>query len=218
MQPCQRQLAALSFLITPVYSTAFSKRRKQIWEALHPEGVEKHVSESAINLEVGNLCLLQDAKKHGGSRSHRLSFAEATSEATGQAPRTTRLAIARADALGDEALTKSFQIALRWPESICWCNRANDSANRANDSVNRAYWGFATGCKTTPEPFLMKSAPGLMNALTQCLSRTASPPRLPSPPKIVLSVLTVTTQGFSQNRVDRASRAASPDLRKVSGA
>ena len=80
--------------------------RKQIWEALHPEGVEKHVSESAINLEVGNLCRLQDAKKHGGSRSHRLSFAEATSEATGQAPRTTRLAIARADALGDEALAK----------------------------------------------------------------------------------------------------------------
>jgi len=38
-------------------------------------------------------------------------------------------------------LTKSFQIALRWPESICWCNRANDS-------VNRAYWGFATGCET----------------------------------------------------------------------
>ena len=79
---------------------------KQIWEALHPEGVAKHISESAINLEVGNLCRLQDAKKHGGSRSHRLSFAEATSEATGQAPRTTRLAIARADALGDEALAK----------------------------------------------------------------------------------------------------------------
>ena len=50
----------------------------------------------------------------------------------------------------------------------------------------------------------------------QCLSRTASPPRLPSPPKIVLSVLSVTTWGFSQNRVDRASRVASPDRRKVS--
>ena len=28
-------------------------------------------------------------------------------------------------------LPKLFQIALRWPESICWCNCANDSVNRA---------------------------------------------------------------------------------------
>ena len=41
-----------------------------------------------------------------------MSFAEATSEATGQAPRTTRLAIARADALGDEALAKVVNTSL----------------------------------------------------------------------------------------------------------
>jgi len=58
------------------------------------------------------------------------------------------LQVSRSDAADmpwvTKPLPKSFQIALRWPESLHWCNRANDS-------VNRAYWGFATGCKTTPE-------------------------------------------------------------------
>ena len=90
------------------------------------------------------------------------------------------LQVSRSDAADmpwvTKPLPKSFQITACWPESICWCNRANDS-------VNRACWGFATGCKTTPKPFLMKSAPGLMNALTQCLSRTASPPSPQVPQK-----------------------------------
>ena len=81
------------------YSTAFSKRRKQIWEALHPE--------SRIVLEVAQAAPLQEMK-HGGARANQLSqgFASATAEATGQSKATTNRALARADALGDEALAK----------------------------------------------------------------------------------------------------------------
>jgi len=46
--------------------------------------------------------------KHGGARANQLSqgFASATAEATGQSKATTNRALARADALGDEALAK----------------------------------------------------------------------------------------------------------------
>ena len=74
-----------------IYWCNCAKRRKQIWEALHPE--DKQVC------QVGT-----PVSKHGHAQNQ--GFAEATAEATGQAARTTRLAIARADALGDEALAK----------------------------------------------------------------------------------------------------------------
>ena len=64
---------------------------KQIWEALHPE--DKQAGKD-----------YRPVAKHGHAQNQ--GFAEATAYATGQAARTTRLAIARADALGDEALAK----------------------------------------------------------------------------------------------------------------
>ena len=81
------------------YSTAFSKRRKQIWEALHPE--------SRIVLEVAQAAPLQEMK-HGGARANQLSqgFAASTAEATGMTKQAINRHIARADALGDEALAK----------------------------------------------------------------------------------------------------------------
>ena len=64
---------------------------KQIWEALHPE--DKQVC------QVGT-----PVSKHGHAQEK--GFVAATAAATGQTERTTYRAIARADALGDEALAK----------------------------------------------------------------------------------------------------------------
>jgi len=115
--------------------------RKQIWEALHPVQTSLDVGKvlpydanddpENDDIEVGNLFPPQ-VSAHGGARPQTKGFAASTAEATGMTKRSINQHIARADALGGEALTKSFQIALRWPESICWCNCANDSVNRAS--------------------------------------------------------------------------------------
>jgi len=103
------------------YSTAFSKRRKQIWEALHPE--------SRIVLEVAQDAPLQE-KKHGGVRANQLSqgFAAATAEATGQSKATTNRAIARADALGDEALAKVVNTSSAFGKVATSAAAATDTA------------------------------------------------------------------------------------------
>jgi len=56
------------------YRTAFSKRRKVIWEALHPEEKPK--------TEVGQIAPPQFSGQLGGARPQKKGFAAATAEAT----------------------------------------------------------------------------------------------------------------------------------------
>ena len=85
--------------LTASQRTSYTKRRKQIWEALHPE--ERQVAQAAPPVEI---------KQRGHAQDQ--SFAAATAEATGQSKATTNRAIARADALGEETLTKVANTSL----------------------------------------------------------------------------------------------------------
>jgi hypothetical protein len=89
--------------LTGSQRTGYIKRRKQIFEAMHPNG--------AVKLEVGTDFPLQD-ELHGGPRPHPLNFAASTAEATGMTKRAINQHIARADALGEEALTKVANTSL----------------------------------------------------------------------------------------------------------
>ena len=67
------------------------KRRKQIWEALHPGG----------KLEVGQLGPPQ-VGTHGGARPQRQQFASETAAISGESKRDVNRHIARAEAIGDD--------------------------------------------------------------------------------------------------------------------
>ena len=86
----------VGFLRLHLLTTSYTKRRKQIWEALHPVEQVAHVAPPVA--------------KHGHAQEK--SFAASTAEATGQSKATTNRAIARAEALGDEALTKVAHTSL----------------------------------------------------------------------------------------------------------
>ena len=90
------------------YSTALSKRRKQIWEALHPEeiAVRQVVALQSDETEVESEVPPQFIGQLGGARPQTKGFAASTAEATGMTKQAINRAIARADALGDEALAK----------------------------------------------------------------------------------------------------------------
>ena len=93
--------------LTASQRTKYTKRRAQIWEALHP--VEKQQIQVAqvapSEFEVEPVVPLQDAK-HGGSRPHPKGFAASTSQATGMTKQAINRHLARADALGDTTLDK----------------------------------------------------------------------------------------------------------------
>ena len=107
--------------------TAYTKRRKQIWEALHPAevnqrfesvfdalGIEKPVpapEKTGTELEVGQLVPPQ-VKTHGGARPQTKGFVASTAESTGMTKQAINRALARADALGDDALAKVTNTSL----------------------------------------------------------------------------------------------------------
>ena len=86
--------------LTASQRTSYTKRRKQIWEALHPE-----------ELEVRQVVAPQVAT-HGGARLQTKGFATSTAEITGESVRGIQRHIARADALGNDALTKVANTSL----------------------------------------------------------------------------------------------------------
>ena len=76
--------------LTASQRTGYTKRRKQIWEALHPR-------------ETGGRSLptcLSDGRASGPQ--HEQGFAASTAAITGEAKRTINQHLARADALGDD--------------------------------------------------------------------------------------------------------------------
>lgn len=78
--------------LTNAQRTVATKRRKQIWEALHP----------APKVQVAQVEPPEIGYRKPPPQDK--AFASATAEATGQSKATTNRALARADALGDETL------------------------------------------------------------------------------------------------------------------
>ncbi len=83
----------------------YSKRRKEIWEALHPEPSVDYGREDGGDgdLEVGQAVPPQDYG-HGGARPQTKSFAAETAAITGQSKRDINRNVARAEAIGDDLL------------------------------------------------------------------------------------------------------------------
>lgn len=122
--------------LTASQRTSYTKRRKQIWEALHPE----------------EIAVAQRAPAQSQSpmaRPQAQGFAAATAEATGQSKATTNRAIARADALGDEALTKVANTSL--DSGVELDALAKLTAPKRTELIERAAAGEQVSART-PEP------------------------------------------------------------------
>ena len=87
--------------LTAAQRASATKRRKQIWEALHPESQVGQLVPPE-KYKVGNKCPPFQTQ----------GLAAETESATGQSKRHTNRAISRADALGDEALGKVANTSL----------------------------------------------------------------------------------------------------------
>lgn len=90
--------------------TAFTKRRKHIWEVLNPVELEVAHVAPPVDLDLGgSRCATQlntDSRGQKKSAQQTKGFAAATAEATGQSKATTNRALARSKVLTDEALDK----------------------------------------------------------------------------------------------------------------
>ncbi len=101
--------------MTASQRTKYTKRRAQIWEALHPveHSLEQRYGEITNepqrkypnNLEVESVVPPQVAT-HGGARPQTKGFAASTAQATGMTKQAINRHLARADALGDTTLDK----------------------------------------------------------------------------------------------------------------
>lgn len=80
----------------------YSKRRKEIWEALHPEPSVDYGREDET--EVRQIVAPQFAGQLGGARPQTKGFAASTSEVTGENVRQIQRNVARAEAIGDDLL------------------------------------------------------------------------------------------------------------------
>ena len=126
--------------LTASQRTGYTKRRKQIWEALHPEN------------NSGTTC--PTIRETAGRPK---AFAAATAEATGQDKRTTNRAIARADALGDEALTKVTNTSL--DSGVELDALAKMPAPERTELIERAAAGEQVSARTQAAPVASKPEP-----------------------------------------------------------
>jgi len=126
--------------LTAAQRTAFSKRRKQIWEALHPEN------------NSGTTC--PTIRETAGRPK---AFAAATADATGQDKRTTNRAIARADAIGDEALAKVVNTSL--DSGVELDALAKMDAPERTQLIERAAAGEKVSARHPDAPVKPSSAP-----------------------------------------------------------
>ncbi len=80
----------------------YSKRRKEIWEALHPEpSVDYGREDGGEAEESGTTCPTLAAPKTGRGN---IQFAAETAAITGQSKRDINRNVARAEAIGDDLL------------------------------------------------------------------------------------------------------------------
>lgn len=99
-----KRLSRRSFiLIHEAQHDPYTARRKEIWEALHPEPSPDYSLESYDGkgeLEVAQVAPPQ-VFSHGGARPQTKGFAAATAEVTGESKAQINLNVARAEAIGD---------------------------------------------------------------------------------------------------------------------
>ena len=118
--------------LTTSQRTTYTKRRKQIWEALHPT-VKTDVSDFSddsntqrVELLPGDsnrtsVSVLENSQNNSGTTGSTIhpkkagrpkQFAASTAKATGMTKQAINRALARADALGDDALAKVTNTSL----------------------------------------------------------------------------------------------------------
>ena len=93
--------------LTASQRSSFTKRRKEIWEALYPAQKEERqrvadLPEPVANTEVAQAAPPQFAGQLGGARPQEKAFAASTSAITGESKSQINRHIARAEALGDD--------------------------------------------------------------------------------------------------------------------
>ena len=130
--------------LTASQRTGYTKRRKQIWEALHP-----------VEIAVAHVAPPQSESPM--ARPQTQGFAAATAEATGQSKATTNRAIARADALGDEALTKVTNTSL--DSGVELDALAKMPAPERTELIERAAAGEQVSARTQAAPVAPKPEP-----------------------------------------------------------
>ena len=106
--------------LTAGQRSSFTKRRKSIWEALHPVNAQRVAVLDGDYLEVEPLVPPQ-VFTHGGARPQAKSFAAETSSSTGMTKQAINRHVARADALGDDlervvgtSLDKGVVLVQQW--------------------------------------------------------------------------------------------------------
>lgn len=130
--------------LTAAQRTAFSKRRKQIWEALHPD-------------EIAVAHVAPPQSQSPMARPQTQGFAAATAAATGQSKATTNRALARADAIGDEALAKVVNTSL--DSGVELDALAKLPAPERAQLVERAAAGEKVSARTPATPVKPSNAP-----------------------------------------------------------
>ena len=135
--------------LTASQRTGFTKRRKQIWEALHP--VERQVEQVVPPIpEV-------DALGRAKSPQQTQGFAASTAESTGMTKQAINRHIARADALGDEALTKVANTSLDSGVELDALAKM-DAPERA-ELIERAAAGEQVSARAPVAPVAAKTEP-----------------------------------------------------------
>ena len=141
--------------LTASQRSSYSKRRKVIWEALHPVPSQKFERvwdalpiDAGGNLEVEQVIPPQ-VTSHGGARPQTKSFASETAASTGMTKQAINRHIARADALGDDidrlvgtSLDKGVELdaLMKLPEP------------ERKELVERAVAGEAVTARAAPAP------------------------------------------------------------------
>ena len=93
--------------LTASQRSGFTKRRKEIWEALYPVQKEERqrvadLPEQVANTEVAQAAPPQFAGQLGGARPQEKAFAASTAAITGESKSQINRHVARAEAIGDD--------------------------------------------------------------------------------------------------------------------
>lgn len=129
--------------LTPAQRTTFKKRREQIWEALHPE---EQVRQVGAPVEVA---------KHGHAQEK--SFAASTAEVTGESVRSVQREIARANAIGLDALEKVTNTSL--DSGVEMDALAKMPTPERTELIERAAAGEQVSARTQAAPVASKPVP-----------------------------------------------------------
>ena len=127
----------------------YSKRRKEIWEALHPEPSVDYGREDGgeEEIQVGQLVPPEIGYKKPPPQVQ--SFAAATAEVTGQSKRDINRNVARAEAIGDDLLRLTGTSLDKGVELDALAKLPEPERK---ELIERAVAGEAVTARVTPQP------------------------------------------------------------------